>query len=85
MNYPKVHSAKALDRHTLLIEFDNNEKKLYDVAPLLSREMFAPLKNYSLFRNVQVDPHGYAVFWNEDIDLSEFELWQNGVQIVAKT
>ncbi len=84
MDYPKVKSAKALDGHTLLIEFDNNEKKLYDVGPLLSKEMFAPLRDFSLFRNVQVDPHGYAVFWNDEIDLSEFELWQNGVQIVAQ-
>ena len=44
MQYPKVKSALAIDDHTLLVEFDNNEKKKYDVSPLLSRDMFAPLK-----------------------------------------
>lgn len=78
MNYPKVQSVKAVDEHTLLVEFDNTDKRLYDVAPLFEREMFFPLKNYAFFKNVQVDKSGNAVFWNDDIDLSEYELWING-------
>jgi len=78
MEHPKIHSVKAIDDHTLLIEFNNSFKKVYDVRPLLVKEMFFPLKNFSFFRNVQVDSGGYAVFWNEDIDLSEHELWVHG-------
>ena len=81
MNYPKVHSVRAIDEHTLLVEFDNTDKRVYDISPLLEREMFFPLKNYAFFRNVQVDKSGYAVFWNDEIDLSEFELWTNGKSI----
>ncbi len=81
MNYPKVQSVKAVDEHTLLVEFDNSDRRLYDVAPLFAREMFFPLKNYAFFKNVQVDKSGYAVFWNDDIDLSEYELWTNGKSI----
>jgi len=44
MNYPKIKSARAIDNHTLLVEFDNQERKWYDITPLLNREMFAPLK-----------------------------------------
>jgi hypothetical protein len=25
-----------------------------------------------------VEPGGYAVAWNSEIDISEYELWQNG-------
>lgn len=78
MNYPKISSAKAIDKHLLLIEFDNSAKKVYDITPLLNKEMFSPLKNSAFFRNVQVDKGGYAVFWNEDIDISEYELWTHG-------
>lgn len=28
--------------------------------------------------NVQVEEGGYAIYWNEDIDISEYELWKNG-------
>jgi hypothetical protein len=40
--------------------------------------MFAPLQNEAFFRNVSVEPGGYAVSWNSEIDISEFELWKHG-------
>ena len=78
MTYPKVKSASALDDHTLVVVFDNYEKKKYDITPLLNKEMFAPLKNPSFFRAVQVEQGGYAVVWNNSIDISEYELWSHG-------
>ena len=81
MRYPKVTSASAIDNHTLLIEFDNNKKKKYDITPLLSKEMFFPLKNQALFKAVEVEQGGYAVIWNSEIDISEYELWSHGQEI----
>ncbi len=81
MNCPKVKSVKAIDEHTLLVEFDNQQKRQYDVTPLLSKDMFSPLKNAALFKSVKVDTGGYAVVWNEDIDISEYELWRHGRQL----
>jgi len=78
MKCPKVKSALAIDEHTLMIEFDNNLKKKYDVAPLLEKEMFFPLKNPALFKSVKVEQGGYAVVWSADIDISEYELWNHG-------
>ena len=78
MNPPKILSVVAVDDHTLMIEFDNTQKKKYDVTPLLKRTMFAPLKNPALFRAVKVEPGGYAVMWNDSIDISEYELWRHG-------
>ena len=68
----------AIDSHTLLVEFDNQERKWYDITPLLNREMFALLQNPAFFKNVQVEKSGHAVYWNDDIDLSEYELWSKG-------
>ena len=80
MNVPNVISAKAVNGHTLLVEFDNRVRKTYDVRPLLDKEMFAPLKQVALFKSVSVEPGGYAVAWGKEIDLSEHELWQHGVE-----
>ena len=79
MGHPKVKSVSAIDNHTLLVEFDNNEKKEYDISPHLNKEMFAPLKNPALFKSVTVETGGYAIAWNSEIDISEYELWQNGL------
>ena len=78
MQYPKIKSVNVIDNYTLLIEFDNNQKKKYDVTPLLNKEMFSPLKNPALYKAVKVEIGGYAVTWNSDIDISEYELWRHG-------
>jgi hypothetical protein len=82
MTYPKVKYASASDDHTLVVVFENGEKKRYDVAPLFDNEMFAPLRNPALFRAVEVEKGGYAVVWNSAIDISEYELWQHGETVL---
>ena len=78
MKAHRVVSARAIDDHTLLIEFENSEHRRYDITPLLEKDMFSPLRDPELFKSVKVDQGGYAVVWNNEIDLSEYELWQNG-------
>ena len=77
MNYPKILAVQALDDYELMIEFSTHETRRYDVKPLLNKEMFAALKNVAFFKNVKVEQGGYAVSWNDDIDISEYELWRN--------
>mgnify|MGYP006289783521 CR=1 FL=1 len=81
MKHPKVLSVKTIDDHTLLVEFDNKEKKKYDMTPLLEKEMFSLLKNPAFFKSVKVEQGGYAVVWNDRIDISEHELWVNGESV----
>jgi hypothetical protein len=40
--------------------------------------MLTPLKNPALFKAVEVEQGGYAVIWNTEIDISEYELWSHG-------
>ncbi len=79
MKYPKIKSVAIIDTHTLMVTFSNHEKRKYDVSPLLSLDMFTPLNEPAFFKNVKVDAGGYALVWNEDIDISEYELWTNGI------
>ncbi len=81
MKYPKISTVSTKPPYMLLVEFDNQEKREYDVANLLKNKMFAPLQNPVFFKTCKIDPTGYAVVWNEDIDISEYELWQNGKPI----
>ncbi|MDX8392991.1 MAG: DUF2442 domain-containing protein [Mariprofundales bacterium] len=78
MNVPKIENAIPLDDHTLFIVFDNSDKRKYDIFPLLSKSMFEPLKNPVFFRAFSIEKGGYAITWNENIDLSEYELWNHG-------
>ncbi len=79
MKPPKIVAAHAISDRTLLIEFSQNEFKKYDISKLFNNEMFAPLRNPSFFKNFRIESGGYGLVWNEDIDISEYELWGNGV------
>jgi len=35
-------------------------------------------------QSVRVDPGGYGISWNDNIDLSEYELWTNGQPVAEK-
>lgn len=77
----KIIDVKALDNFILHVVFNNGIKKSYDVKQLFYRlpDMFEHFKyNPSIFKNVKIDCGGCGISWNEDIDISEFELWENG-------
>ncbi len=75
---PKIKQVEAKDEYLLIVKFDNDLEKEYDCQQIMHRSGFKPLKNKAFFRTVKVDTGGYGVSWNDDIDLSEYELWTNG-------
>ena len=81
MNTPKILSVQALENKKLSIKFENNVEKLYDCSQLLELEMFQFLKSDGFFKCVKVDPGGYGISWNDEADLSEDELWENGLEV----
>ena len=82
MSVPKILSVQALENKRLLVKFVNGVEKIYDCTQLLNLEMFQVLKNEALFKFVKVDSGGFGISWNDDADLSEYELWTNSVEVV---
>lgn len=80
--FHKVKSIKPLENYILKIKFEDDNIKYYDVKPLFDKwEIFKNLKNINgLFEQVKVDTKGYGISWNEEIDLSCDELWENGYE-----
>ena len=78
---PKVQSVRPLEGKRLLVKFAHGVEKIYDCNPLLHLEMFQLLKNEAFFKSVRVDSGEYGVSWNDDVDLSEDELWANGKEL----
>jgi hypothetical protein len=78
-SYPKIKQVEPIAGKKLLVTFRNNTKKIYDSTLLLKEEAFKPLLDNALFQSVKADKYGYGVIWSDDIDLSESELWINGL------
>jgi len=83
-DYPKIESVTPLDDFKLRVKFANGVEKIYDCRPLLAKPPFTLLQSPALFRAVKVDSGGYGISWNDDLDLSEAELWRHGVSPVAE-
>lgn len=81
MNAPRIESAAPLEGKHLLITFVNGVQKVYDCQRLLSLDRFQLLRCEAFFKAVTVDPGGYGVAWDDEMDLSEYELWNNGVEV----
>lgn len=75
---PRLVTVKVIGPTQLLVRFEDGVEKTYDCAPLLLRPQFHLLTDPGFFRAVRVDSGGYGVSWNDDVDLSEYELWTNG-------
>ena len=81
-NIPRIREVKPLKNMMLAVTFKNGVIKEYDVKPLVKRyEIFNQLENVSIFNLVKVDCGGFGIMWTDEIDLSEYEIWQNGITI----
>ena len=77
----KVKSVKPLENLWIAVIFENGIEKIYDVKQLFNNfEIYKELEKEELFKLVKVDCGGYAISWNDEIDISEVELWENGVE-----
>ena len=81
--FHKVKNVASLQDYLLSVQFSEGVTKIYDVKPLFRKwkpfNVF--LKSPELFYEVQVDDGGYGVVWNDELDLSCNELYENGQRI----
>lgn len=74
--------VKPLESYRLIITFDNEEKRIFDVAPYLNDDYFAPLRNPAIFKTVKVTP--LTVEWAGG-DICPDELYYNSKPVVKYT
>lgn len=79
MEFHTIKTVKPLDNKIIEAIFNNGIIKKYDVKKLIEKyEEFKELEKEELFRHVHVDVGGYGIVWNNEIDLSSEEIWNNG-------
>lgn len=79
MLFHKVKDIKPVEDYCLMVVFENNEVKKYDVSKLFYKyPVFMALKTINgLFKQVKVDKGGYGISWNDELDISCNELYYN--------
>jgi len=61
--FPEVLQVVPLERHEILVYFDDGSIHRFDVEPLLDRPVFQPLRDLPLFRSTLTVIHG-TVAWD---------------------
>ena len=81
----KVKTVSPQSNLKLTVQFACGITKEYNVSPLLEKwpAFQALVLTPELFDCVTVDAGGYGICWNDDLDLSCNELWENGKQIIT--
>ena len=80
--FHKIKNVSPLPEYKLSVQFAEGVTKIYDVKPLFQKiPVFKSLENNNDFSGVYVDVGGYGIIWNDELDLSCDELWENGIEV----
>lgn len=74
-----VEAVEPREDYSMLLTFENGEKRVYDARPLLSKPVCADLKNIEFFMRAKA-LYG-TVVWNDDVDIAPEHLYECSVPV----
>lgn len=77
--YARVKNVKPIDNYNIVVTFDNDEVKLFDVNPYLDKGFFKQLKDKSYFQTVK--PFMGSVQWQNGQDFCPDTLYEEGMEL----
>ena len=80
--YLAVKDVKAIDDYKLILTFENNEIRLFDMKPYLDLGIFKNLKDKSLFNTVKVSFD--TIEWSNGTDIDPETLYEDSFNIDKK-
>ena len=84
MSHPiyRVESFEIISPYTLRVEFDDETQQTIDFQPVLAGELYGPLRDLTLFNEVQIDPEVKTLVWpnGADFDPATLHDWPEQVE-----
>ena len=77
--YASVIGVRPLENHKLILEFENTEQRIFDVAPLLSIGKFSELRDLSVFNTVKVKFD--TIEWSNKLDIDPEYLYNKSIKV----
>ena len=89
MSHPiyRVKSFEIVAPFILLVRFDDNTEQSINFQPVLAGELYAPLRDLSLFNQVRIDPEVQTLVWPNGADFDPATLhdwWENLDYLTAR-
>lgn len=76
---PTVVKVEPNENYCLNLEFDNGEKKSFDVKPYIKGSWFGKLYDVSYFYEVKAN--GFNIEWPDGQDICPDDLYYNSIAI----
>jgi hypothetical protein len=85
MTHPiyRVVAFEVLGDHSLRVAFDDGLSRAIDFTPVLAGELFGPLRDPAIFRQVRLDPEAHTLVWPNDADFDPATLHDWPEQVVV--
>lgn len=75
--YLAVKDVKTIDDYKLILTFEDDSVRIFDMKPLLGKGVFKELKDEKLFKTVKVSFD--SIEWANGIDIDPETLYEDGV------
>lgn len=75
--YLAVKDVKTIDDYKLILTFEDDSVRIFDMKPLLGKGVFKELKDEKLFKTVKVSFD--SIEWANGIDVDPKTLYEDGV------
>ncbi|MHC1683008.1 MAG: DUF2442 domain-containing protein [Clostridiaceae bacterium] len=75
--YLSVKKVKPLDGYKLLLTFENDEVRLFDMNPYLEKGIFKELKDKSMFNSVKICFD--TIEWKNEADMDPEMLYEESI------
>jgi Protein of unknown function (DUF2442) len=81
----RVQSFEIASTYTLRVRFDDSTEQTINFQPVLSGELYGPLRDISLFDQVSLDPEVHTLVWpnGADFDPATLHDWPDQEQALA--
>lgn len=87
MTHPiyRVRSFEIVAPYTVRVQFDDDSEQTINFEPVLAGELYRPLRDLSLFHQVQIDPEVHTLVWpnGADFDPATLHDWPEHVPALA--
>lgn len=75
--YLAVKEVKPIENYKLILTFENNEVRIFDMNPYLDKGIFQELKNENLFKAVKISFD--SIEWPNEADIDPETLYEDSI------
>ncbi|MFL6211910.1 MAG: DUF2442 domain-containing protein [Pyrinomonadaceae bacterium] len=64
----RVTAFEIVGPYSLRVRFDDQTEQTIDFRPILADELYGPLRDLGLFKQVKIDPEAHTLVWPNGAD-----------------